>query len=193
MKKSPEITEKILAALPACGTVADVGCGSGELLLELARRGWKAIGVDPSPTVPERPEYRVFRGRAEQLPLSDGSADAVVLQCVFSLCKPEETVRELARVLRPGGTLVVADLYARKGGEQPDGGPDIGRVETREQIEAQLAGPFRLESFSEESEALLMMVAQSILDGTACVSREERKALKQISAGYGLWVWTRNA
>ena len=192
MKKSPEITEKILEALPACGTVADVGCGSGELLFELARGGWKAIGVDPEPAVPEGPEYRVLRGRAESLPLADGSADAVVLQCVFSLCEPEETVKELARVLRPEGTLVVADLYARSGAEKPDGGHAIGRVETREHIEARLAGSFRLKSFSEESEALLMMAAQSILEGTSCVTREERKALKQVSAGYGLWVWTRD-
>ena len=110
----------LLADLPRGGAAADLGCGTGTLLARLAARVNKAIGVDASPRMLEMArrscagcgegvEFRL--GELEHLPLREGEADAAVLNLVLHhLRSPLEGLREAYRVLRPDGTLVLADL-----------------------------------------------------------------------------------
>ena len=114
-----------LLAITAGERVLDVGCGSGAVTREIARRVGSrgaAVGLDPSPAllavarelakeagVGDRIEFR--EGDAIRLPLPDGSFDAVVCVTVLShVPRGETAIPEFARVLRPGGRLGVFDL-----------------------------------------------------------------------------------
>ena len=105
--------------------VLDVGCGSGVVTRDLARRvgpRGRAIGVDQSPGllavarelarddgVADRVDFR--EGNALQLPFADASFDAVVCVTVLShVPRGEAAIPELVRVLRRGGRLGVFDL-----------------------------------------------------------------------------------
>ncbi len=111
-------------ALPASARVLEVGCGTGATLRSLARRGdfaGKAVGVDQSPAfiaaarrfardenVSERVEFRV--GDAHGLDLPAASFDAVIAHTLIShVTEPTAVLREMARVVRPGGTVVIFD------------------------------------------------------------------------------------
>jgi ArsR family transcriptional regulator len=114
----------ILRVLPKDGTIAELGCGTGKLLRELAAISASVIGVDNSEGMlarardsthgdifSDRIELRL--GRAEHLPLADNSADAVVAHMVLHhLPEPIEAIRESHRVLREGGRIVIVDLSA---------------------------------------------------------------------------------
>ena len=106
----------LLAAASPLGGAAllDVACGPGELLAAAARRGARATGLDrsaPMLAVAARrvPRARLVEGDARALPFADGSFDVVT--CAFGLAHLDDPVgclREIARVLRPGGTLAFA-------------------------------------------------------------------------------------
>ena len=101
--------------------VLDLGCGDGLLTTTLATRGARAMGIDidramlraaVARTAPGQPEpARFVEGRLEQLPFRDGLFDVVVAVTVLCLVSNQViAVREAARVLRPGGRLIVGDL-----------------------------------------------------------------------------------
>jgi SAM-dependent methyltransferase len=93
-------------------TALDVGCGSGVLTEELARRlgAERVAGVDPSPLVEacaaRVPGADVRSGAAEELPWPDDSFDAALAQLVIHfLDDPLVGVGEMRRVVRPGGSV----------------------------------------------------------------------------------------
>ncbi|MDH4075268.1 MAG: class I SAM-dependent methyltransferase [Acidimicrobiia bacterium] len=93
--------------------VLDVGCGPGALTGELVARLAPAavVAIDPSePFVAacaaRHPGVAVHRGTAEDTGLDDASVDAALAQLVLHFVgQPEVAARELARVVRPGGTV----------------------------------------------------------------------------------------
>ena len=90
-------------AARATGSVLDLACGDGALLRRLPA---SAIGIDVS-----REELgatpRVVQGRAQQLPFADGAFDTVTCHLAFMLFDDvPAVVRELHRVLAPGGTFI---------------------------------------------------------------------------------------
>ena len=101
--------------------ILDLGCGDGLLTWTLAERGAWAVGIDADRAMLEvasarsargrRHRPRLVEGRIEQLPFRDGSFDVVVMVTVLCLVADRTgAVREAARVLRPGGRLVIGDL-----------------------------------------------------------------------------------
>src|SRR5215207_9628115 len=73
------------AAFPPGSRVLDVGCGSGEQLRMLRKKGIEAIGIEPRQEVVKTlvaEGYDVRRGVAEQLPLSDASCDGLICKVV---------------------------------------------------------------------------------------------------------------
>jgi ubiquinone/menaquinone biosynthesis C-methylase UbiE len=117
-----EILETYLAWIdwPENARVLEVGCGTGAITRALARRaGIRAIvGVDPSPVFLAKArelstEFRhvTFRaGDVRGLEFGDGAFDvAIAHTCLTHVPGPEEGLRELFRVLKPGGALAVFD------------------------------------------------------------------------------------
>ncbi len=103
----------VSAARPAGGRILDVGCGTGRLLSDLRQIG-AAYGVDCSPLAAE--VWRaaqipgVLQGWAQRLPFADATFDLVTcLDVLYHRDVPDEVevLRELARVLRPGGVLIL--------------------------------------------------------------------------------------
>jgi arsenite methyltransferase len=158
-----ELTDRLLeaAALPRGAAALDVGCGDGVSVAHLAdRHDVRAVGLDVScarvdEAARARPDLRFLTGRAQALPFADGSFDAVLCECVLSILRDRRrALHEAVRVLRPGGALLLSDLYVREGTESaPHGGAaSLGRRDT---VEALLSGAgLRVVSWSDESEAL---------------------------------------
>ena len=100
--------------------VLDAGCGDGALLCAAASRAAQATGLDPDPAMLRAARARAgaagieadfLEGRVENLPFPDASFDVVV--SITVLCFVPDAalaVREMARVLRPGGRLVLGEL-----------------------------------------------------------------------------------
>lgn len=117
----PVVRDRALAAVPAGGRVVDVGAGTGTLAIALAaaRPDVEVVGIDGDPEVlavarskqgAEAVRWQV--GLAGELALPDASADAVVLSLVLHHLAPDAKRRALAdvaRLLRPGGRLHIAD------------------------------------------------------------------------------------
>ena len=94
----------------------DVGCGTGRLLRR-AYRYWpeaQLIGVDPADGMIERAQLLTatfFTGMAEALPLQDAFVDLALSTTSFHHWQDQAAgVREIARVLRPGGYFILVDL-----------------------------------------------------------------------------------
>ncbi|GAA4158664.1 class I SAM-dependent methyltransferase [Gryllotalpicola daejeonensis] len=90
--------------------VLDVGAGTGKFTRLLPRAGRDLVAVDPSAQMLEVlrekvPRVETLLGSAERLPLSDESVDAVTVAQAWHWVDTAQAVREVARVLKPGGTL----------------------------------------------------------------------------------------
>jgi len=96
--------------------VLDLACGTGNLLIDLAEAGYRPCGLDLSPymvRITRRKLRRrglgvpLCRGRAQALPFAGGVFDAVVATFPAGFILHPATLREVTRVLRPGGRAVV--------------------------------------------------------------------------------------
>jgi SAM-dependent methyltransferase len=87
--------------------VLDLGAGTGKLTEVLLDLGLDVVAVEPSAAMRERipPRAEVLEGTAEALPLPDASVDAVLVGQAFHWFDVDAAVAEIARVLRPGGTV----------------------------------------------------------------------------------------
>lgn len=117
------IEEELILGLirPISGKrVLDVGCGDGVLSIRLAQEGAEVTGLDSDPRMLEAARRRavdadvpvaLVAGRAESLPFPDATFEVVVAVTVLCFVpEPLEAVAEMARVLRPGGRLVIGEL-----------------------------------------------------------------------------------
>lgn len=125
-----ELTDRALAfiALPAAARVWDIGCGTGATAARLAGLGMRSCGLDRSrarlaEAVSGSASAGFVRGSADRLPCAAESLDAVFAECVWSVCAPDgAALDEWRRVLKPGGWLVLSDVYALAPQAQP---PDL--------------------------------------------------------------------
>jgi len=122
------LTERGIAfcRFPSGARLLDVGCGAGATVEYLrSRYGFAAAGVDISRLLIAEglvrdPALPLVEAEAEALPVEDGVLDGVLCECVLSLVgEPLRALREFRRVLRPGGHLILSDMYDR-GTEEPE-------------------------------------------------------------------------
>ncbi|HEX2208465.1 MAG TPA: class I SAM-dependent methyltransferase [Longimicrobium sp.] len=104
--------------------VLEIGCGTGSLLLMLKRAqpDVEAVGLDPDPAAlaiarrkaeRTRVSFQLDEGFADELPYPDASLDRVLSSFMFhhlSRTVKEKTLREVRRVLRPGGRFHMVDF-----------------------------------------------------------------------------------
>lgn len=105
---------------PPGARVLDVGCGCGATVDRLiSHYQLQAIGVDPSEVLlglgkRKNPSLNLVRGLGEDLPFPDDYVDGVFAECALSVMFDlDQVVKEIVRVLKPGGWLVINDVYAR--------------------------------------------------------------------------------
>ncbi|GHJ47655.1 hypothetical protein Cs7R123_49970 [Catellatospora sp. TT07R-123] len=127
------VVRQILDGLPV-GTALDAACGTGRHGAYLAGLGHRIIGVDESPEMlalarARLPEAELHRAGLDRLPLADACVDTVV--CGLALAHLPDlgaVLAEFARVLRPGGHLVISDAHLLLSYLRPtlprDPGPD---------------------------------------------------------------------
>jgi SAM-dependent methyltransferase len=118
----PGYAEEALDALglPASAVVLDLAAGTGKLTRQLVPRFARVLAVEPLEGMRAQlerivPGAEVLAGTAESIPLEDDAVDAVFVGEAFHWFGNEVAVAEIARVLRPGGTLAV--LFNRRDGE----------------------------------------------------------------------------
>lgn len=98
------------------GNALDVGCGEGRFARVLAGQGIAVTGLEPAALLRARaaalhPEGTYVAGQAEALPFADASFDLVVSYLtLIDIEGLDEAIAEMARVLRPGGQLLIANL-----------------------------------------------------------------------------------
>jgi ubiquinone/menaquinone biosynthesis C-methylase UbiE len=116
-----KLAGRLGALLPDGGDVLEVAPGPGFLAIEMARSGkLRVTGLDISKTFVElartnaaqagmRVDFRA--GNASEMPFAQNSFDLLVCRAAFkNFSEPEKALREMRRVLRPGGTGVILDL-----------------------------------------------------------------------------------
>lgn len=133
-------TDYLLARLPRAdaGRVLDAGCGTGVLMERLIAGGYGADGMSPSAQLNALArsrleklgghDARIFDCRLEDAPTPQlgGRYDTVVFSESFQFVKIDAALGVVASLLRPGGHLVICDMF--KSGRQGDGEPGDGVI-----------------------------------------------------------------
>lgn len=160
--------------------VLDVGCGAGATADCLQSEVCAiAIGMDISPVLlsdarRQHPELKMIRANAMDLPFMAGGFDAVFAECVCSLLPDAVSALDgFHRVLKPGGHLVVADLYWRvwdRTAIQPMaslGGCLAGAVDRRTLTRRIETAGFAIDLWEDHSELLKQLAAQLVWAGVS--------------------------
>jgi len=109
------------------GTALDVGCGEGRFCRILRGQGFETVGLDPTEALLDAARARdpggvYVEGRAETLVFANASFDLVVSYLsLIDIEDAQTAIAEMVRVLRPGGTLLVANLASFKTANVHDG------------------------------------------------------------------------
>jgi len=154
-------------------SVLDIGCGPGHTLNLMATNfGLTPTGLDPSASMLEKaaqqaPTAAILQGTATAIPCGQSRFDAVVCECVLSLTGDvAASLQEMHRVLRPGGVLILTDIYCKRPELQPDL-PDLQSCASRalplDVVTDGLAqAGFALVSLRERSDLLKQLAGQII-------------------------------
>lgn len=99
--------------------ILDAGCGPGASLGILGLAGFnRVLGLDCdrgllAEAAGQSSRPRLVQADLSRLPIADRSIDMILCECVWNLTPRGRVLAEFARVLRPGGTLAIADIYTR--------------------------------------------------------------------------------
>ena len=156
----------------------DVGCGAGLTVIHLRdKHRFNVLGLDVSSSMlgaglAESHSFPFIRGHAQELPLRGSILDGIFCECVLTLLQdPGQALREFARVLCPGGHLVLSDLYDRRDEAASSGDHAVGTgclkgIRTRSSAESIIAGAgLRQLVWEDHTQCLKELAAQLILNG----------------------------
>ena len=192
----------------------DMGCGAGASLEFLAGRGYRLLGLDRrghanwAERAGRDAATAFLRADAARLPLAEGCLDGVLCECVLSLLPdPLAALRDCHRALRPGGALLLSDLFRRADMTEGEGGP-APRLACREgtycldgaRPRAEWGGllaraGFLLHCFEDHSPALADLAARLVWYGAGAAPHWLRGGCTcggvssgRGAFGYGLWI-----
>jgi SAM-dependent methyltransferase len=170
--------------LPADATVLDLAAGTGKLTRVLEQRFARVLAVEPDEAMRALNPAAVA-GTADAIPLADSAVDAVFVSEAFHWFDTPETVAEIARVLRPGGTLVLLwhvplthllpeDVWGKPGGFAKQNRFESGAW--RQAFDQGPFGPFEQASFDQEERLTRQQLADyyASLSWVAALEPEER-------------------
>jgi arsenite methyltransferase len=106
--------------LPQGAVILDAACGAGSTLAWLVdEKGFTAIGLDLSPLMLQKAGKRkgnlLICAANSHIPLPSAGLDAILVECALSLSGSlAQILAEFYRVLKPGGWLVITDVYLRE-------------------------------------------------------------------------------
>ncbi len=158
------------AAIEGGESVLDVGCGTGTLLKEISRRepSARVTGLDADPAILQIASRKLsgasaacelVHGNSTDMPFADDTFDRVVSTLFFHHLRPEDkriTIGEIMRVLRPGGSVNIADWGQPTGLLQRLAFYQVqvldGFETTRDHVSGVLTSLFRESGFGEVAE-----------------------------------------
>ncbi len=194
---------------PRGARLADIGCGLGATVRHVGRTyGVDICGVDCGGDMiarartlseleaPPRDDV-FFDADAAHLPFAAEEMDGLLFECSMSkMDDPERVLAECRRVLKPGGRLIISDLYAR--GKEAQFLGLLGRVETRETIVNRLASRgFSSALFEDYSAFLKEMWGRMIMENGLCALCENlgtnAAGLRETRCGYCLIIAVKGA
>ena len=172
MMPDPEIyITDVIDMYSAGSTILDAGCGSGELLVRLARKGISVIGVDQSPEMLSKAGKKIASdcnwcnvelrlGSAEHLPLADSSVDGIIAHMLLHhLSEPSDFFSEVSRVCKDGGKCSVIELMPHEDSDlkrmQGDLWPGLDRNEVRDWMS--FAGLIEIEEIVTDDERVFVL------------------------------------
>lgn len=198
-------------ALELCGfapgaEILDIGCGQGASLALLHELGLNGTGLDRTCSL-DGP-FPFVQADAQDPPFPDASFDGILCECVLSLLPDAaRALRRFASVLRPGGRLLLSDLYVRSAPEPyagtPPGTSCLAGARPRQELELLLAeNGFSLLVFEDHSTSLKELAAKLLWYGDESLrtSLHETHGIPGaarcscgihpdgIRYGYGLWI-----
>lgn len=119
------LTKEVVKALPLGpqSKVVDIGCGTGQTASYLKKHfSCKVTAIDQHPVMLEkakkrfdqdRVEITLYQGNAEKLPIESQSYDLALVESVTIFTDMEKSLKEYARILRPGGVLINLEMTAK--------------------------------------------------------------------------------
>lgn len=174
----------------------DIGCGAGASLSLLLQQGYQALGLDIERHCSAR--LPLVLGNAVNPPFAKDSFDGLLCECVFSLLPDKDlALGNFSRILKPGGKVLLADLYRlqRKGRPCGDASSVLscaaGAINGEEMELALKRAGFQILHFTDHSAALKQLAARLIWYGgklSPCACDNTSFPVFQRSLGYGLWL-----
>lgn len=161
-------------------SVLDIATGPGFVALAFAERVRDVVGIDITPAMLERAELERSRrglanvrfelGDVESLPFGDGSFDVVTCGSAFHhFPRPEQVLKEMTRVLRPGGMVAISDITTSEDTEQA-------------------ARHNRIENVRDPSHTRSLPVSELLALGERCGLRTLRTQTARRERGLAEWV-----
>jgi SAM-dependent methyltransferase len=157
--------------------ILDAGCGTAVTTRQLSKHGQLSVfGIDRSASLlgearNQSQKLPLVRGELEKLPFARQSFDGIICECTLSQTGATSVLGEFARVLRPGGLLILSDLYLKLARQNPltesAGGPSLATK--RQTVELLQAAHFKMTHWQDRTGDLKQLAVRLILAPGACL------------------------
>lgn len=160
--------------------VLDMGAGEGEAVSLLRGIGYDAFGIDRTPS------GIVQAGDMTNLPFSGSSFDGVLAECSFSVCgDAARAFAEARRVLRPGGVLMLSDVYFKS-----ESAPALSLPYPAEKSGwERTASGLTLEKFLDRSDVWTQFIIGCVWNGLDLGDCGYLKCAGKARCGYFISIW----